>query len=145
MEGLARINLQTAWCRDGMDVQAKAARGATWKAKQHRMEGQADSTARLQETGDWAATWSAVRGLVGRKKRPFRPLVPMLGDDGKPLTSLQAKANQHQRELIKEFGEKCAEFSEAEHLVRCKRTRRQRRSVSQGRRRIRVRCARHRA
>ena len=64
------------------------------------------------------ATWSAVRKLVGRKKRPFRPPVPTLGDDGKPFTSLQAKANQHHRELMKEFGENCAEFSEAEHLVR---------------------------
>ena len=80
--------------------------------------GQADSMARLQETGDWAATWSAVRKLADRKKRHFRPLVPMLGDDGKPLASPQAKANQHQRELMKEFGENCAEFSEVEHLVR---------------------------
>ena len=101
-----------------MNGQAKAAREATWKAKQRWMEGQADSVARLQETGDWAATWSAVRKLVGRKKRPFRPPVPMLGDYGKPLTSLQAKAHQHQRELMKEFGENCAEFSEAEHLVK---------------------------
>ena len=31
--------------------QAKAARDATWKAKQRWMEGQADSMARLQETG----------------------------------------------------------------------------------------------
>ena len=37
----------------------------------------------------------------GRKKRSFRP--PVLGDDGKPLASLQAKANQHQRELMKEL------------------------------------------
>ena len=35
-----------------------------------------------------------------------------------PLASLQAKANQHQRELMKEFGENCAEFSEVEHLVK---------------------------
>ena len=76
-----------------------------------------------------------MRKLVGRKKRPFRPPVPMLGDDGKPLASLQAKANQHQRELMKEFGENCAEFSEAEHLVRASPG-----SVSQGRRRTRVRC-----
>ena len=41
----------------------------------------------------------------------------MLGHDGKPLASLQAKANQHQRELMKEFGENCAKFSEAEHIV----------------------------
>ena len=114
VEGLARLNLQTAWCRYGMDAQAEAARDATWQAKQRWMEGQADSIARLQETGDWAATWSAVRKLVGRKKRSFRPPVPMLGDDGKPLASLQVKANQHQRELMKEF-EKTAE---AEHLVR---------------------------
>ena len=40
-----------------------------------------------------AATWSAVRKLVGRKKRLFRPPVPMLGVGGKPLTSLLAKAN----------------------------------------------------
>ena len=112
VEGLARLNLQIAWCRYGTVAQAKAARDATWKAKQRWMEGQADSMARLQETGDWAATWSAVRKLVGRKKRSFRPPVPMLGDDGKPLASLQAKANQHQREFMKEFGENC------EHLVR---------------------------
>ena len=118
VEGLARLNLQIAWCRYGMDAQAKAARDATWQAKQRWMEGQADSMARLQETGDWAATWSAVRKLVGRKKRSFRPPVPMIGDDGRPLASLQAKANQHQRELMKEFGENCAEFSEAEHLVK---------------------------
>ena len=92
-----------------MDAQVKAARDATWKAKQRWMEGQANSMARLQETGDWAATWSAVRKLVGRKKRLFRPPASMLGDDGKPLASLQAKANQHQRELAKDFGENCAE------------------------------------
>ena len=40
----------------------------------------------------------------------------MLRDYGKPLASLRAKANQHQRELMKEFGENCTEFSEAEHL-----------------------------
>ena len=97
---LARLNLQIAWCRYGMDAQA---RDATWQAKQRWMEGQADSMARLQETGDWSATWSAVRKLVGRKKRSFRPPVPMIGDDGRPLASLQAKANQHQRELMKEF------------------------------------------
>ena len=117
VEGLARLNLQIAWCRYGMDAQAKAARDATWQAKQRWMEGQADSMARLQETGDWAATWS-VRKLVGRKKRSFRPPVPLLGDDGRPLASLQAKANQHQRELMKEFRENCAEFSEAEHLTK---------------------------
>ena len=65
-----------------------------------------------------AGVGRTVRKLVGRKKRSFRPPVPMLGDDGKPLASLQAKANQHQRVLMKEFGENCAEFSEAEHLVR---------------------------
>ena len=118
VEGLARLNLQIAWCWCGMDAQAKAARDATWQAKQRWMEGQADSVARLQETGDWAATWSAVRKLVGRKKRSFCSPVPRLGDDGKPLASLQAKANQHQRELMKEFGENCAESSGAEHLVR---------------------------
>ena len=101
-----------------MDAQAKSARDAAWQAKQRWTEGQADSMARVQETGDWAATWSAVRKLVGRKKRSFRPPVPMLGDDGKPLASLQAKANQHQRELMKEFGENCTEFSDAEHLLR---------------------------
>ena len=42
----------------------------------------------------------------------------MLSDDRKPLASLQAKANQHQRELMKEFGENCAESSEAVHKVR---------------------------
>ena len=52
VEGLARLNLQIAWCRYGMDAQAKAARDATWQAKQRWMEGQADSMARLQETGD---------------------------------------------------------------------------------------------
>ena len=71
----------------------------------------------LQETGDWAATQSAVRKLIGRRKRAFRPPAPMLGDDGKPLASLRAKANQHQREFKKEFGENCVEFSEAEHLA----------------------------
>ena len=116
VEGLARLNLEIAWCRYDMDAQAKASREATWKAKQRWMEGQADSMACLQETGDWAATRSAVRELVCCKRRPFRPLVPKLGDDGKPLTSLQAKANEHQRELMKESGENCAEFSEAEHL-----------------------------
>ena len=122
VEGLARLNLQVAWCQYGMDGQAKAARDAAWQAKQRWTEGHADSMARLQETGDWgsdwAATWSAMRKLVGRKKRSFRPPVPMLGDDGKPFASLQAKAKQHQRELTKEFGENCAEFSEAEHLLR---------------------------
>ena len=34
--------------------------------------------ARLQETGDWVATWSAVRKLVIRKKRSVRPPVPCL-------------------------------------------------------------------
>ena len=87
VEGLARLNLQMAWCRYGMDAQAKAARDAAWQAKQRWMEGQADSTARLQETGDSAATWSAVRKLVGRKKRSFRPLVPMIGDDGSSRVS----------------------------------------------------------
>ena len=118
VEGLASLNLQIAWCRYGMDAQAKAARDATWQAEQRWMEGQADSMARLRVTGDWAATWSVVRKLVGRKKRSFRPPVLMLGDDGKPLASLQAKANLHQRELMKEFGENCAEVSEAEHMVR---------------------------
>ena len=42
---------------------------------------------------------------------------PMLSDDGKPLASLQAKANQHQREFMKEIGENCVESSEAEHLA----------------------------
>ena len=87
---LARLNLQIAWCRYGMDAQAKMARDAAWQAKQRWMEGQADSMARLQETGDWAATWSAVRKLVGRKKRLFRPPVPLLGDDGRPLASARA-------------------------------------------------------
>ena len=70
--------------------------------------------ARLQETGDWSrrGLW---RKLIGRRRRAFRPPAPMLGDDGKPLASLRAKANQHQREIMKEFGEKCTEFSEAEH------------------------------
>ena len=85
---------------------------STWQAKQRWLEGQA----RMQETGDWPATWSAVPKLIGRKKRAFRPPAPMLGDEGKPLASLQAKANQHQRELMKEFGENCAELSVAEHL-----------------------------
>ena len=58
----------------------------------------------LAGEGDWAATRSAVRELVCCKRRPFRPLVPKLGDDGKPLVSLHAKANQHQRELVKECG-----------------------------------------
>ena len=118
VEGLARLNLQIAWCRYGMNAQAKTARDATWQAKQRWMEGQEDSMARLQETGDWAATWSAVRMLVGRKKRSFRPPVPVIGDDGRPLASLQAKANQDQRELMKEFGENLAEFSELEHLTK---------------------------
>ena len=118
LEGLARLNLQIAWCRHGMEAQAKAASKATWNAKQRWLEGQADSMARMQETGDWAATWSAVRKLIGRRKRAFRPPAPMLGDDGKPLASLQAKANQHQRELMKEFGANCVEFSEAEHLAK---------------------------
>ena len=113
--GRGRVGQQIAWCRYGTDAQAKTARDATWQAKQRWMEGQADSMARLQETGDWAATWSAVRKLVGRKKCSFRPPVPMIGDDGRPLVSLQAKANQHQRELMKEFG---AEFSEAEQLTK---------------------------
>ena len=92
VEGLARLNLQIAWCRYGMDAQAKAARDATWQAKQRRMEGQADSMARLQETGDWAATWSAVRKLVDRKKRSFRPPVPMIGDDAPEGQSASARA-----------------------------------------------------
>ena len=49
------------------------------------------------------------------------------------------QANQHQRELMKEFGENGAELSEAEHLVRVQ-TSRQPRSFSPGRRRIRVHC-----
>ena len=52
MEGLARLNLQIAWCGYGKDAQAKAARDATLQAKQRWLEGQADSMARLQETGD---------------------------------------------------------------------------------------------
>ena len=43
VEGLARLKLQIAWCRYGMDAQAKATRDATWQAKQRWMEGQADS------------------------------------------------------------------------------------------------------
>ena len=74
--------------------------------------------ARMQDTGDWAATWSAVRKLTSRRTRAFRPPAPMLGDDGKLLASLGAKASQHQRELMKEFGENCVEFSEEEHLAR---------------------------
>ena len=91
---VARPNLQIAWCRYGMGAQAKAARDATFEAA---LDGGSGG---------------------GRNKRSFRPPVPMLGDDGKPLASLQAKANRHQRELMKEFGENCTEFSEAEHLVR---------------------------
>ena len=41
VEGLAKLNLQIAWCRYGMDAQAKAARDAIWQAKQRWMEGQA--------------------------------------------------------------------------------------------------------
>ena len=63
----------------------------------------------MQEMGDWAATWSAVRKLIGRRKRAFRPPAPVLGADGMPLASLRAKANQHQREVMKEFGENCSE------------------------------------
>ena len=57
LEGVASLNLQIAWCQCGMDAQVKAASNATWKAKQHWLEGQADSMAHMQETGDWAATW----------------------------------------------------------------------------------------
>ena len=46
VEGLARLSLQIAWCRYGMDA-ALAARDATWQAKQRWMEGQADPMARL--------------------------------------------------------------------------------------------------
>ena len=42
---------------------------------------------------------------------------PTLSDHGKPLASLQAKANQHQHEFINEFGENYIESSEAEHLA----------------------------
>ena len=52
--------------------------------------------------------------LIGRRKRAFGPLAPMLGDDGKPL---RAKANQHQRDLVEELGENCVEISEAENLA----------------------------
>ena len=72
----------------------------------------------LAGDGRLGATWSAVRKLVGRKKPPFWSPVRTLGDDAKPLASLPAKADQHQRELVKELGKNCAEFSEAEHLVR---------------------------
>ena len=47
VEGLARLNLQIAWCRCGMDAQAKAARDATWQAKQRWMEGQLAGDGRL--------------------------------------------------------------------------------------------------
>ena len=82
LEVLARLNLQIAWCRHGMEAQATAFSNAAWNAKQRWLEGQADSMALMQETGDWAATWSAVRKLIGRRK--FRPPAPMLGDDGNP-------------------------------------------------------------
>ena len=41
VEGLAKFNLQIAWCPYGMDVQAKAVRDAIWQVKQRWMEGQA--------------------------------------------------------------------------------------------------------
>ena len=113
LEGLARLNLQIAWCPYGMETQAKAA------CKQRWLEGQVDSLARMQ-TGDWAATWSAVRKMMDRSKSAFRPLAPMLGDDGKSLASLRAKADEHQRELMKELAENCVEFSEAEHLAKAR-------------------------
>ena len=55
--------------------------------------------------GRLGATRSAVRKLNGRRKRTFRPPAPILGDDGKPLTSLTLQPNtkQPQRELMKEF------------------------------------------
>ena len=64
-------------------------RRTPWRARKRRATGR---------------TWSAVRQLIGRRKRAFRPPAPMLGDDGKLLASFWAKANQHQRELMKEFG-----------------------------------------
>ena len=42
VEVLTRLDLQIAWCQYGMDARAKAARDATWQAKQRWMEGQAD-------------------------------------------------------------------------------------------------------
>ena len=80
---------------------------AEWKLRRRRLAiplGRRNSGARMQEAGDWAATRSAVRMLIGRRKRAFRRSAPMLGDDGKPLASLQDKANQHQCELTEEFG-----------------------------------------
>ena len=66
---------RSAWCQYGMDAQAKAAREATWKAKQQHwmegQEGQADSMARLQETGDWAATWVCGAQAGGPQEAPF--------------------------------------------------------------------------
>ena len=70
------------------------------------LEGQEKFMARMQETDDRAATWSAVRKLIRRKNRASRPPASKLGD-GKPLLSLRAKDNQHQRDLMKEFGENC--------------------------------------
>ena len=84
LECLARLNLQIAWCRYGLEAQTKAASTATCEAKQHWLEGQADSMARLQEMGVWAATWSAVRKLISPRKRALCPPAIMLGDDGKP-------------------------------------------------------------
>ena len=89
--------------------QAKAARDATWKAKQRWMEGSSGFHGAL--AGDGRPGSDVVCGAYAggpQEERPFRSLEPMLGDDGKPLASLQAKANQHQRKLMKESSEKIA-------------------------------------
>ena len=39
MGELARLNLQIAWCRYGMDAQAKTARDATWQASEAALDG----------------------------------------------------------------------------------------------------------
>ena len=137
LEGLARLNLQIAWCRYRMEALAKAASYANWKAKQRWLEGQTDSMACMQVTGDWTATGSTVRKLIGRRKRAFRP-APMLGDDGKPLASLQA--NQHQRKLMRSSGRIAPNSASRNIMPRYVRTSKRPQSSSSGGRRTRAHC-----
>ena len=73
--------------------------------------------ARLQETGDWAGTWSAVRKLVGCKIRPAR-LCQCLVTTESLSRLFRRRPISISESLCKEFGENSADFSEAEHLVR---------------------------
>ena len=99
-KGWPGSNLQIAWCGYGKDAQAKAARDATLQAKTALVGGSGRIPWRACRR---RATWSAVRKLA--RSTPSARLCQCL-----------VKANQLRRELVKEFGENCTEFSEAEHF-----------------------------